>query len=197
MVEDLVRLMDHLKIEKAHVVGYSMGGFITLKMIAMHPGRILSAAACGAGWEQATPENAAFAEAVAKAVEKGEPGPLPKRLGVVDRPLTLWEKLAVRISLAHFNDPLALSAVARGSQQLTLTEEELRSNKVPTLTIIGSEDGLLSDARALSERMANHELVVIEGKNHMNTDVSGAFLKSLKAFLAKHTLRALETESKK
>ena len=34
MVEDSVRLLDHLKIKKAHVVGYSMGGFITNKLIA-------------------------------------------------------------------------------------------------------------------------------------------------------------------
>ncbi len=187
MAEDLVRLLDHLKIGKAHVVGYSMGGFITLKMIAMHPDRVISAAACGAGWERATRENADFAEAVAKAVEKGEAGPLVKRLGGVDRPLTLWERLAVKVSTAYFNDPLALAAVARGSQQLTLTEEELKSNNVPTLTIIGSEDGLLPDARALGEKMANHELLVLKGRNHMNTDVSGAFLEALEAFLAKHT----------
>ncbi len=187
MVEDLVRLLDHLKIEKAHVVGYSMGGFITLKLLAMHPERLLSAAACGTGWERDTQENLDFAEAVAKAVEKGEPGPLLKRLGIADRPLTLWEKLEVRFSLAYANDPLALAAAARGSRQLTLTEEELRSNKVPTLTIIGGKDGFLPDARALADRMANHELLVLEGKDHLDTDESVAFLEALRAFLAKHT----------
>ena len=47
MVNDVIRLMDHLEIEKAHVVGYSMGGFITLKLITMYPDRIISAAPCG------------------------------------------------------------------------------------------------------------------------------------------------------
>jgi len=187
MVEDLVRLLDHLKIEKAHVVGYSMGGFITLKMTAMHPERLLSAAPCGAGWEPATRENLDFGEAVAKAVENGEPGPLPRRLGITERPLKWWERLGVRMSLAWFNDPKALAALMRGASGLAVTEEELRSNKVPALTIIGSEDGLLPDAKALAERMANHELVVLEGKNHMNADVSGAFLERLQAFLAAHT----------
>ncbi len=195
MAEDLVRLLDHLKIGKAHVVGYSMGGFITLKMTVMHPDRILSAAVCGAGWEQATRENLDFAEAVARAVEKGEAGPLIQRLGGVDRPLTRWEKLATKLSLAYFNDPLALAAVARGSRQLTPTEEELRSNTVPTLTIIGSEDGLLPDARALSERMSNHELLVLKGKNHMNTDVSADFLAALQNFLARHAPAAAQEEA--
>ncbi len=187
MVEDLVRLLDHLKIQKAHVVGYSMGGFITLKMIATHPERIISAAACGAGWERATQENRDFAEAVARAVEKGEAGPLPKRLGIADRPLSFREKLGVKLSLGYFNAPRALAAAVRGSRELTLTEEELRANRIPTLTIIGSQDGLLPDAKALHAQMANHELLILEGKNHMNTDVSGAFVKALDDFLRKHT----------
>ena len=187
MMEDLVRLLDHLGIDKAHVVGYSMGGFITLKLVAVHPERVLSAAACGAGWEQATQENLDFAEAVATAMEHGESGPLRQRLGIADRPLTLWKKIEIKASLTYFNDPLALAAVARGSQQLTLTEAELRANTVPTLTIIGSKDGLLPDAQALHARMANHELVVVAGKNHMNTVTTDEFLKALRAFLAEHT----------
>ena len=186
MVEDLVRLLDHLKIQKAHVVGYSMGGFITLKMVTTHPDRILSAAACGAGWDRTNQENRDFAEAVAKAVEHGDAGPLPNRLGVPGRPLTFWEKSAARLSLAWFNDPLALAAVMRGSQQMALTEQELRANKVPTLTIIGSQDGFLPDAKALTATMANHELLILEGKNHMNADVSGAFQRALQDFLARN-----------
>src|SRR5438445_7936307 len=36
LVEHVVRLMDHLKLKKAHVVGYSMGGIITAKLVARH-----------------------------------------------------------------------------------------------------------------------------------------------------------------
>src|SRR6266446_970237 len=39
MVEDAVRLLDHLKIKKAHVVGYSMGGMIALKLAVVHSDR--------------------------------------------------------------------------------------------------------------------------------------------------------------
>src|SRR5208283_1518792 len=42
LVEDVVRLLDHLKIEKAHIVGYSMGGIMTAKFLAKHPDRALS-----------------------------------------------------------------------------------------------------------------------------------------------------------
>jgi pimeloyl-ACP methyl ester carboxylesterase len=50
MVEDITRLLDHLKIEKAHVVGYSMGGMITMKFITQHPDRVRSAILGGMGW---------------------------------------------------------------------------------------------------------------------------------------------------
>jgi pimeloyl-ACP methyl ester carboxylesterase len=43
MVEDVVRLMDHLHLPSANIVGYSMGGMITLKLAVTHPDRVHSA----------------------------------------------------------------------------------------------------------------------------------------------------------
>ncbi len=42
MAADVVRLLDHLKIKKAHLIGYSMGSFIAGKVAAKHPDRVLS-----------------------------------------------------------------------------------------------------------------------------------------------------------
>ncbi len=42
MAEDIVRLLDHLKIEKAHLVGYSSGTFLAGHVAANHPERVLS-----------------------------------------------------------------------------------------------------------------------------------------------------------
>jgi pimeloyl-ACP methyl ester carboxylesterase len=50
LVEDVVRLLDHLKIKKAHVVGYSMGGIIAGNFMARHPDRVLSGTLGGMGW---------------------------------------------------------------------------------------------------------------------------------------------------
>jgi pimeloyl-ACP methyl ester carboxylesterase len=50
LVEDVVRLLDHLKIRKAHLVGYSMGGIIAANFMARHPDRVLSGTLGGMGW---------------------------------------------------------------------------------------------------------------------------------------------------
>jgi pimeloyl-ACP methyl ester carboxylesterase len=49
-VDDVVRLMDHLKIERAHVVGYSLGGIIVMKLIVDHPQRVIDGTLGGMGW---------------------------------------------------------------------------------------------------------------------------------------------------
>ena len=50
LVEDVARLLDHLKIKKAHIVGYSMGGIIAAKLLARYPDRALSGTLGGMGW---------------------------------------------------------------------------------------------------------------------------------------------------
>ena len=63
MVEDVVRLLDHLKIERAHVVGYSLGGIIVMRLVIDHPDRVLSATLGGMGWfREGSFEQAIFQE---------------------------------------------------------------------------------------------------------------------------------------
>jgi len=50
LVLDVIRLLDHLKLKNAHIIGYSMGGMIALKLAADHPSRVRSAALGGMGW---------------------------------------------------------------------------------------------------------------------------------------------------
>lgn len=183
MAEDLVRLLDHLHIPKAYIVGYSMGGFITLNLVANHPDRVLRAAACAAGWEEITPENLAFAESVAQGFEQGDPRQVMARLGLPIKKPSFLKRLGMRMALVWFNDPVALAAVSRGANNLHVTEQQLRHNQVPVVTLIGENDGLLPDARHLHQHMANHTLIILPGKNHMTASGSPDFLTHLLDFL--------------
>ncbi len=53
MVEDVVRLMDHLNIRNARLAGYSMGGMISMKLAVTHPDRVDAVVIGGMGWLQA------------------------------------------------------------------------------------------------------------------------------------------------
>jgi non-heme chloroperoxidase len=104
LVEDVVLLLDHLKIKKAHMVGYSMGGMITAKLMATHPDRVLSGTLGGMGW---------FKE-----------GSLPQKI----------------LAGSGRDDGKALSMCARSLAKLAITEEELKSIKVPVIVLIGDKD---------------------------------------------------------
>ncbi|MDO9411948.1 MAG: alpha/beta hydrolase [Pseudolabrys sp.] len=49
MMRDAVAVLDHLKIDKAHLVGLSMGGYTALQVVLNHPGRVRSMVLAGAG----------------------------------------------------------------------------------------------------------------------------------------------------
>jgi len=40
---DIIRLLDHLNIRRAHIVGYSLGGIVTAQLLTLHPDRFLTA----------------------------------------------------------------------------------------------------------------------------------------------------------
>ena len=62
--------MDHLRIERAHVVGYSLGGIIAIKLLTTHPERFLSAVLGGAAYRRSRSEEAdRAADAAAREIE--------------------------------------------------------------------------------------------------------------------------------
>src|ERR1700722_13324204 len=74
--DDIGSVLDHLKIDKAHVVGLSMGGFATLHFGFRHPARALSlvVAGCGYGAEKGQQEKfRAEAETIAKIIDYDDP----------------------------------------------------------------------------------------------------------------------------
>lgn len=170
MAQDVINLMDHLEIEKAHIAGYSMGGFVTLKLLTMAPERFLSAIVGAAGWwREDDEESFAQQEEIAVALEKGEGlTPLFRYLSPEDEPMSEEQLGMMNQMVLAQNDPLALAAAARGFRQLTVTEEQLRNNQVPTLAIIGSRDPLGEYVKPMILVMANLEVQWLEGADHIS-----------------------------
>ncbi len=190
LVEDVVRLLDHLELERAHVVGYSMGGMITLKLATTHPERVASAVAGGFGWYRFQEPEKEMLDRVAASLEQGggltplfesltPPGaepPAPEEIEEMNR----W-------ALA-MNDALALAACARGFRRLELVEAQLKANRVPTLAIVGAKDPLEADVERLRGVMDSLEIFVVADGDHASTGASPAFIAEVERFLAAHPL---------
>ena len=183
MALDVVDLLDHLRLQQAHVVGYSMGGFITMKLVALAPDRLMSAVVGGAGWSSPELRDQAMFDALAASLEAGKGGgPLVEFLWPGEEPPPPEQVQAIGQAMVASNDQMALAAVVRGMSALDVSAELLRINKVPTLNIIGSDDPLKPNADALVDVMQEHRLHVIEGANHMNTLNSPDFVDTVRAF---------------
>ena len=185
---DIVRLMDHLDIDKAHVIGYSLGSFITRKLVEMYPERLLSAAPCGMGWFPANEENIALVERTATSLEEGNGfGPLIERFN--NDPDISNMSMSNRMldwALRFYNDTYALGQLLRGFAALQVAEETLRNNKVPMLTIVGIDDPWSEGVGHMAEITANHDIVWIEGANH-DCFQRPQFIQTLQDFLADPT----------
>ncbi len=189
MVLDVLRLMDHLGIAKAHVAGYSLGGFITLRLAVESPERLITASVLGAGWER--PEENAFLEAaeeMALALESGRGiGPIAARLGgprAKPGPLhTFWVWFMTRF----LNDGRALAGVVRGTRDLAVSEEELARVTVPLCVIIGSCDPMLPGAEALRERVPGTEFTMVQGADHLQAPRRRELRDALLNFLRRHS----------
>jgi len=162
MVEDVRRLLDHLQVERAHLVGYSMGAKVSNTFRANYPERLLSITLGGYGWPWQGPQTS-LAEA---------------RSRMRDR------------TVLPGNDLDALAAVSVGMYDLTPAKDNLRANRVPALAIIGDQDDVVSatDLDTLKNTMAKLELVIVPG-THAGSDgapYKPRFAEELIAFLGTH-----------
>lgn len=188
MVEDIPRLLDHLGIDRAHVAGYSLGGFVTLRLAATHPDRLYSAMVLGAGWE--SPENKPFLDALVKLADTlasgGSIGPLSSYLGEERAKPGLVHKLWLNLMTGYFNDKQALIGVLRGLPELSLTEEQVRGISLPVCTIVGDRDSLQVGAKAMEGRVKNLTATIIKDADHMQAPMRPAFVADMEAFLKRH-----------
>lgn len=188
MIDDAVRLLDHLEIDRAHVVGYSMGAFIAAKLAVTHPDRVISVTLGGAGWHRDDPERAAFRKQVADSLESGQGiRPLLEALSPTDQPKRTPGQLRIINAVFTFaNDAKALAAVFRAMDQFDVNEDELRANRVPALAIVGENDLLKVTVDELEGVMAELKVVVVEGTGHMGCVFRPEFIASIHEFLAEH-----------
>lgn len=195
MVDDIAELMSRLGIQRAHLVGQSMGGLTILKFVAKYPERLLSAAPNAIGWSRPTEENLDTIARLADSLDMSHGiAPLLHRLEPTDGSMGQFTKATLNRMVRYLNDERALTSVARGLPALCVDAEALRRNTVPVLTLIGSLDPLLPDAYELHEVMAGHTLVEVAEADHFYITDTPEYHATLMAFLARHGANRVDAE---
>ena len=163
-----------------------MGGLVTNRFRAEHPERLMSATIGGFGWMRAG-SPLADATALADSLAGSDLGPLLSALTPGGPPLPEQQRTAMNSAIFSTNDPAAIAAAVRGFSEIdNHTAASLGANQVPTLALVGDQDALVRDVRAMKEVMANLEVEEIAGANHLTAQATPRFLERLLAFLDEH-----------
>jgi pimeloyl-ACP methyl ester carboxylesterase len=189
LANDVFRLMDALQIEKAHIVGYSMGAMIVARSTAMRRGRFTSVTlGGGAGRFAFTQEERDRNATDAAAMRNGD---------ISGHLLRLWPSNVAKPDAAelkrlteqtlHGRDPLSLAAVREGMEPLVVPVSELAASTEPFLGLVGTEDPFLVNLERLKQAMPEMELVTIEGASHDSAPGTRDFIDALASFLKRHT----------
>jgi pimeloyl-ACP methyl ester carboxylesterase len=149
LVADLRGLLDHLGIERAHVVGLSMGGNVALNFALAHPERCLSVvvAGCGAGTIGREQFERDIANVVRFLREEGMAafaemyGHGAARLTFRDKDLEGWERFRRQMAEhSALGSMLTMQGVMLRRPPIFALKERLNRLAVPALIVIGDED---------------------------------------------------------
>ncbi|MEM9205704.1 MAG: alpha/beta fold hydrolase [Pseudomonadota bacterium] len=169
MAEDALRLFDHLRIKKAHCIGYSMGARITAFAAMRAPERFLSVTFGGLG------ENMILgiggSDEIAQALEA-------ENVAAITHP----QAVAFRVFADQTkSDRKALAACIRASRQ-RITADEIGSVETPALVVVGEKDDISGSADGLATLMPNASAITIPGKDHMSAVGDRTFKAEAQAF---------------
>lgn len=192
---DVLAVLDDLGLERAHLVGLSMGAYTALQLAMRHPARVRSVVAAAGGSGAYPPTRAAWLEqtrAAAQAIEAA--GALPAdEMGHSATRIHLLRKDP--LGWARFRDHLAehpargsastLRAVQAGRPSLYDLEAELARVTAPVLLLVGDEDEPCLDVNLWLKRlMPVARLQVFPASGHaLNLEEPAAFNAAVAAFL--------------
>lgn len=193
--DDVIAMMDHLEIDKAHIVGLSMGGFATVHVGITYPQRALSLVIAGCGYGSEPTQKARFrgeAEIVAQNIEQhggtylAEQYALgPARVQLQNKDPRAWREFADQLA-QHSVQGSALTMRGVQAQRPSLWElkESIAKIDIPTLVVTGDEDEPCLEASLfLKRQIMSSALLVLPRTGHtLNIEEPDAFNRALSEF---------------
>jgi pimeloyl-ACP methyl ester carboxylesterase len=170
MAEDVRALLDHLQIECADVMGYSMGARIAAFLAVKHPARVRSVILGGLGIKLV--EGVGVPKTIAVALEAPS---LDEVSGATER---MFRSFAEQTQ----SDLKALAACIRGSRQV-MSREQVAAIKAPVLVAVGTKDPVAGSAQALAALIPGARSLAIPDRDHMLAVGDKAFKAGVIEFL--------------
>ena len=176
--DDILGLLDHLKIPKAHVCGLSMGGYAVLHFGLLYPERALSLVVAGAGYGSKAEERETFRRDCTALAERFEREPMetvaamyamgPARVQFRDKDPQGWEQFC---ELLKLQSAKGHALTMRGVQIMRESIYELGDRMVrltvPTLIVAGDEDdACLEPALYMKRMISTAGLLIIPKSGH-------------------------------
>jgi pimeloyl-ACP methyl ester carboxylesterase len=195
-VADAVAVLDALDIERAHVVGLSMGGFATLHLGLRHPERARSLVVAATGYgaqperrdafreESAVVADAFAREGAAEVAKRYAIG--PARVQFQNKDARGWAEFAAQLAEhSSAGSALTMRGVQRERPSLYDLQDELRELAVPTLIVTGDEDEpCLEPALYLKRKIRSSGLLVLPKSGHtVNLEEPEGFNRGILDFL--------------
>ena len=192
--DDVVAVLDHLKIERAHVVGLSMGGLAALHVGITYPGRARSLVIAGAGYGAEPDKKEKFrveCEAAASSFlanwreAAGKYALGPTRVQFQNKDPRGWAEFAQQLAEhSPKGQALTMRGVQMRRQSLYELVDDMKKIDVPSLIVTGDEDDpCLEPALLMKRSMPNAGLVVLPRAGHtINIEDPEAFNRALYEF---------------
>lgn len=185
-------LLDHLNVEKAHVVGHSMGGVIAERFCARHLERAASLVLSGTHWGNAVPEGTPLAAKYARRLQELEEMSAEEygkvRAGKMV-PSSPSPSPDVLDELAGVASEMKREGLFNGGQMVEKTDNRpfLSTLKLPVLILTGSRDPVVTPQRseAMMEYLPSARTVSLPDVGHAAyLEAPEAFNRAVREFLA-------------
>jgi len=201
MSNDAVGLLDEMKIEKAHICGMSMGGYIAQTIAVNNPSRTISLTSiyshCG-NRSEFLPSKEVMEEMM-KPIPKNRDGAIEYTVNfmklIYGSGLPFDEEFHKRIAAQAFDRSFCPLGTARQYLAIMVQKDrtdELKKLKIPSLVIHGDEDPLVPVAggKATSEAIPDAEFMVVKGMGHVIPNLN-AYWGDIKDAIIRHMRKAM------
>lgn len=175
MAADALALLEHLKIKKAHIMGYSMGARISAYFSILFPTYVASIIFGGLGMGMVT--GSGSWQEIAEALLAPDINSIDDARGLMFRQFADNTK----------SDKRALAACVVSSKK-ELTIEELQHIIQPALVVVGEYDEISGSAQGLADLLPRGHAVTLAGRNHMLAVGDKHYKASVLNFLAENKL---------